>query len=159
MEVKYRKDGIEFIDLQGNKTFLNIDDIINECNKIKIKDNALVLLQLEWESHRGFDGCYENIVMTKKNAQKFIETFTGVEVYFGEIAGKHSEIYGTLDEEDIELITDLDSVNQFLTEYPSGRDFNHSFTNRIGDKLYDGEYEGIDMAYDEYLELFRIEEK
>ena len=28
MEVKYRKDGIEFIDLQGNKTFLNIDDII-----------------------------------------------------------------------------------------------------------------------------------
>lgn len=34
----------------------------------------------------------------------------GKEVYFGEILGKHSEIYGTLEEDDIEKIN-LDSVS------------------------------------------------
>jgi hypothetical protein len=30
----------------------------------------------------------------------------GKQVYFGEILGKHSEIYGTVDAEDIEMISD-----------------------------------------------------
>lgn len=30
----------------------------------------------------------------------------GKSVYFGEILGKHSEVYGTLDEKDVTIITD-----------------------------------------------------
>jgi len=31
---------------------------------------------------------------------------TKPEIYFGEIAGKHSEVFGALDEDDIQMITD-----------------------------------------------------
>ena len=39
-----------------------------------------------------------------------VEEHIGKDVYFGEILGKHSEIYGTLDWEDLEKIN-LDSVS------------------------------------------------
>lgn len=35
-----------------------------------------------------------------------LESHYGDDVYFGEILGKHSEIYGTLDREDFELVSD-----------------------------------------------------
>lgn len=35
-----------------------------------------------------------------------LEAVVGKKVYFGEILGKHSEIYGTLDREDIKLVSD-----------------------------------------------------
>ena len=37
---------------------------------------------------------------------KDVKKAIGKNVYFGEILGKHSEIYGTLDETDLELATD-----------------------------------------------------
>jgi hypothetical protein len=43
-------------------------------------------------------------VATKEEIDRII----GKKVYFGEVLGKHSEIYGTLDENDIKRI-DLDS--------------------------------------------------
>lgn len=40
----------------------------------------------------------------------------GREVYFGEILGKHSEIYGTLEEKDITLVSDdLEKVQWLLS--------------------------------------------
>lgn len=35
-----------------------------------------------------------------------LESHYGKSVYFGEILGKHSDIYGTLDREDIKLVSD-----------------------------------------------------
>lgn len=35
-----------------------------------------------------------------------LESHYGDKVYFGEILGKHSEIYGTIDREDIKLVSD-----------------------------------------------------
>ena len=38
--------------------------------------------------------------------KEVLDKMIGKEVYFGEILGKHSDIYGTLEECDITLITD-----------------------------------------------------
>ena len=35
-----------------------------------------------------------------------IEPLIGKEIYFGEVLGKHSEIYGTLDADDLEVKSD-----------------------------------------------------
>lgn len=37
---------------------------------------------------------------------KDLENLYGKEIYFGEVLGKHSEIYGTLESKDISLISD-----------------------------------------------------
>lgn len=61
------------------------------------------LWKFYWDCGRmgGIDGLF---VATEKE----VEDAIGREVYFGEILGKHSDIYGTLDSEDVEKI-DLDS--------------------------------------------------
>lgn len=38
--------------------------------------------------------------------KKIVENNIGREVYFGEILGKHSEVVGTLDEEDVTIISE-----------------------------------------------------
>lgn len=35
-----------------------------------------------------------------------IEKILGKEVYFGEVLGKHSEVYGTVDDNDIEVVSE-----------------------------------------------------
>jgi hypothetical protein len=49
-------------------------------------------------------------IATKEEVANII----GKEVYFGEILGKHSEIYNTVDEEDIELITDDQAIIEVI---------------------------------------------
>ena len=41
-----------------------------------------------------------------KATREEVENAIGKEVYFGEILGKHSEVYGTLEEGEIELVSD-----------------------------------------------------
>lgn len=48
-------------------------------------------------------GSVEGIFTSTK---KDLEAAYGKAFYFGEILGKHSEIYGNLDESDIDIITD-----------------------------------------------------
>lgn len=35
-----------------------------------------------------------------------VDNILGKEVYFGEVLGKHSEVYGTVDAEDIEIVSE-----------------------------------------------------
>jgi hypothetical protein len=35
-----------------------------------------------------------------------LEKYIGKDVYFGEVLGKHSEIYGSLDKKDVKLVSD-----------------------------------------------------
>lgn len=45
--------------------------------------------------------------------QSDVEKLIGKDVYFGEVLGKHSEIYGTVDEDEIkEISTDIDLINK-----------------------------------------------
>jgi hypothetical protein len=46
-----------------------------------------------------------------------IDACIGKEVYFGEILGRHSEIYGTLDKEDLEVLTDNQDEIEIIEKY------------------------------------------
>ncbi len=58
------------------------------------------LYEFEW-SFRGGNVCGRFLATAED-----VENITNKEVYFGEILGKHSEIYGRMDEGDIKLVTD-----------------------------------------------------
>ncbi len=45
-----------------------------------------------------------------------VENAIGAAVYFGEILGKHSEIYGTLEEEDLTVVSDDQEKIQWLVD-------------------------------------------
>lgn len=55
---------------------------------------------------------------------KDVESVIGKEVYFGEVLGKHSEIYGTIDEGEIKLITDDPEVVSLMEENNISTGFN-----------------------------------
>jgi hypothetical protein len=46
-----------------------------------------------------------------------VEQIIGKEIYFGEVLGKHSEIYGTLEEKEIVVISDDPLVISKLKEH------------------------------------------
>ena len=54
-----------------------------------------------WDSGRG--GNVESIFIATDDE---VESIIGKEVWFGEILGKHSEVYGTIEPGEIVLITD-----------------------------------------------------
>lgn len=45
-----------------------------------------------------------------------VEDAIGKDVYFGEVLGKHSEIYGTLKEKDLEVVSDDQEKIQWLVD-------------------------------------------
>lgn len=59
------------------------------------------LYRFYWDCGR--QGSVEGLFVANS---KEIESRIGHQVYFGEILGKHSEVYGTLDESDLEVVTD-----------------------------------------------------
>lgn len=132
--MEYNKNGIVYTDESGRRVELSLEDITTEVNRVRVVGYAL--MTLEWPVHRGFDGIKEQVVLLKENAEVFKERFAGTEVYFGDIAGKHSEIFGDLMEDEITINSDPEAVVNFLAMYPSGSDYNYSFIDRIRDKLY-----------------------
>ena len=55
---------------------------------------------------------------------KDVESVIGKEVYFGEVLGKHSDIYGTIDEDEIKLITDDPEIVSLMEENNISTGFN-----------------------------------
>ena len=48
----------------------------------------------------------------------------GKEVYFGEILGKHSEVYGELEKDEIELVTDDEKVVSLFEQFDLSSGYN-----------------------------------
>lgn len=46
-----------------------------------------------------------------------VEKAIGQDIYFGEILGKHSEVYGTLGEKDLTMISDEENVVEIIEKY------------------------------------------
>ena len=120
MKIEYKKDGI----IVGD-AFLLLSDIIEECNNIKLKEDKLVLLEMGWDGRGG--SVFERRALPLKNALRVKEILLDKEVYFGEIWGKHSEVYGGMSEDTFEIIKDKKKIKDFIKEYPSGIDYDHSF--------------------------------
>jgi hypothetical protein len=69
-----------------------------------------VIAQFYWDCGRM--GEVDGLFVTTKEA---LEAAYGKEVYFGEILGKHSEVYGTFNESDITILTeDQDFITKFI---------------------------------------------
>lgn len=80
------------------------------------KDNQQVLVKFHWSFRRS--GEVSGVFICTKQQ---IADAIGKEVYFGEILGKHSEVYGTLDEGDIEILSDDSKVIEVLLGvFPDG---------------------------------------
>ena len=136
-KIEYKKDGLV---IDGN--FISLESIISKCNEIKISEDKLVLLKMEWIGWRGFyKGILEEIVLPIEKVDIIKKYILGKTIYFGEIAGKHSDVYNTLDENDIEIIDDKKVIDKFLIDNPSGHDYNHSFLHRFIDAVQDGQYD------------------
>lgn len=69
------------------------------------------LWKFEWDSDYAFIGGL--FVATDEEVQSLI----GKEIYIGEYEGKHSEVYGTVEEDEITLVSDnpivVESVGDF----------------------------------------------
>lgn len=69
------------------------------------------LWKFEWDSDYAFIGGL--FIATDDE----IENLIGKEIYLGEYEGKHSEVYGTIDKEDITFVSDnpvvIDSIGEF----------------------------------------------
>lgn len=50
-------------------------------------------------------------------SEKDVKSIIGKDVYFGEILGKHSEVYGTIEKGDITLLTDNEEVVKVILDY------------------------------------------
>lgn len=59
------------------------------------------MYKFRWDVRRM--GCVEGVFVADESE---VEAAIGKDVYFGEILGKHSEIFGTLDAEDLAVLTD-----------------------------------------------------
>lgn len=146
-EIVFKKDGVLVGDI-----FIKTTDIITNCNLSKIKEDKLFLLKMEWRSRRGFDGITEKIVLTDEKINIIKKHIIGKEIYFGEIAGKHSKIYGTLDDNELEITKDVDTINAFLASNPSGHEYIHSFIYTFIENGTDNE----EFTDEEKKELYSI---
>ena len=124
--IKFTKDGLLI-----NGQLFTLDEIQMECYRAKVEEDKLVLLRIYWRGGRGMDDIVEGKILKAENVEPLLNLIIGQKVYFGEIAGKHSEVSGTLDTEDITVKTDIDSVVAFLLTCPLGWDSNYSFLNRL----------------------------
>ena len=61
----------------------------------------LKLYRFCWPQHRGGD--VGGLFVEDSDV---VENAIGSNVYFGEICGKHSDVYGTLDEEDLTVVSE-----------------------------------------------------
>lgn len=64
----------------------------------------------------GRSGSLEGVfTATKKQVDKLISS--KIEVYFGEVLGKHSEVYGVIEKKDIKLVTDDTAAVEIFEKY------------------------------------------
>lgn len=83
-------------------------------------------------------------IAEKEHVDKLIES--GIEVYFGEVLGKHSEVFGAMDESDIEFITSDVNVIEIIEKHDLCNGF-----NPFEQTVVNFDYESIGIAEeDEY---------
>lgn len=101
-ELKYIREKLTDIKLEQSDADMNVS-IVDKISGIlsKVEDNKQCLWSFYWDCGR--QGDVEGIF---KATEDEVEAAIGKEVYFGEILGKHSEVYGTLEDGEIELESD-----------------------------------------------------
>lgn len=130
MKIKYTKLGVEF-----DGKLITLEEINEKCNSAKILEDNLALLTIQWDERGG--SVTEQIVKPLDKINRLKDLLLNKEVSFGEIWGKHSEVYGNISEKDMEITTDKKEIKNFLIENPNGRDYDHSFIDNYIDETED----------------------
>lgn len=131
-KIEYNENGIIVDGLE-----IPLKEITDNILMNKILNQDLSILTMRWAGGRGFDGCQESIVYPKSQSNHIKRILTDSYVYFGEIAGKHSEIDGHLEAGDIRVESHPEDVLKFLLSNPSGREYDHSFMDAITERKFD----------------------
>lgn len=71
----------------------------------------------------GRSGNLEGVFVAKKEHVKILIE-SGIQVYFGEVLGKHSEVFGAIEEKEITLLSDLEEVVRIVEEYELSTGYN-----------------------------------
>ncbi len=109
--------------------------------------------------HRSSD--IEGVFIMSDDELKLVEEINGYNVRYGEVAGKHSEVYYELYRKDIEIISsDKSDIAVFERLFPGGIGFYFKSrwfdTERVYHEGYDAWYRGCsnveDMLRDEYTQ-------
>ena len=82
-------------------------------------------------------------ISTKQKVDKLIES--KIEVYFGEVLGKHSEIYGAIEKEDITFVSDNENVVKVIEENGLTSGFNPFWYEAINFKLNGEPTDGMEV--------------
>lgn len=143
--INYSSKGIEV-----NGEFISLEDIVWNCNRQKVKELDLVIVNICWDRRSG--SIYENRVLPKVLAEEYRDFMVGHEVYFGEIEGKHSEVYGEVEADDVTIGDNTVFITEFLRKNSEGREMNHSFLSaRLegieclgGEELTDEELDSVE---------------
>lgn len=70
----------------------------------------------KFSTEYGRSGSLEGVfIATKQRVNKLISS--KIEVYFGEVLGKHSEVFGAIEKKDIKLITDDSQALAIVEKY------------------------------------------
>jgi hypothetical protein len=104
---------------------------------MQYEDLKMILLSCNSTGKEEDHQIYESRIYPKHIAERITEMMLDKQVYFGEIEGKHSEVFGVIEDHEIEIITKKEDINKFLLDNPTGVIFNHSFIDSFYDTCYD----------------------
>ena len=130
--VNYNQVGIV---VQG--VTIPVEQVMRNVYKKEIIEKDLVLFIINWERYRGFDGVTETFVIPKSNIEEIKNIILDKHIYFGEIAGKHSDIEGTIQEQDINVEQDKNIIMEFMVNNVSKHRANYSFIDWLIDNSED----------------------
>lgn len=113
------------------------------------------LYKLKFDSGR--QGALEGIFIADTEDVKFLVE-NKVSVYFGEVLGKHSEIYGPVERHEIEEITKEQNVLDIVEKYGLSNGYNPFEYNLCEDGIEDVPDNGVDWSdctVQEYIDFMR----
>lgn len=105
----------------------------------------------------GRQGSLEGIFIADTEDVKFLIE-NKVSVYFGEVLGKHSEIYGNVEPHELEVITTEANVVDIVEKYGLAIGYNPFEYNLCADEMGDVPENGIDWndcTVQEYIDFMR----
>ena len=117
----------------------SVEDLQKMIRDLLSEGNDDLAVRIMWEETRGSPEIWEEFVISKEDWNYIKDMIIdGPKVYFGEIFGKHSEIYGNIEYGDIRIRT----AKEFIEEFGSvtTQDSGHSFLRQIIDQ-YDEDWD------------------
>lgn len=124
-----------------------LEEITAKVNTARAQSEALAIFTIEWPYSRGFDGAKEQIAITIDTATALEQAITDYTIHFGEIAGKHSDVHGDIEPDEITIEIDPAAVSSFLSAHPSGHEYNHSFLHRLHEHFEEGQHENVPLHH------------